>query len=143
MSKETRKDEMGFTLTPEEFTRVSAFLQAQHRERQPEETPPAAPEPEPQVSAQPPAVQQVTPEAAPASSAPPTPQMQCGKCRSSDVEIRYGHSYYLHCRSCAANSPIRLTCPGCGGRAKTRKSGRQFYRECAGCSRSELYFTNP
>lgn len=36
LSKESRKDEMGFTLSPEEFTRISAFLRTRHRERQPE-----------------------------------------------------------------------------------------------------------
>lgn len=141
LSTETRKDDMGFTLSPEEFTKISAFLQTRHRERQSEELLSVDSESAPPVPVQLPALQQATPEvAAPASS---TPQMHCSKCRSGDVEIRYGHSYYLHCWSCEVNSPIRLTCPGCGRRARTRKSGKRFYRECAQCASSELYFTNP
>lgn len=69
--------------------------------------------------------------------------MQCGKCGSGDVEIKFGHSYYLHCRACDGNSPIKLTCPSCGGRQRIRKSGMKFYAECATCQTSQLHFTNP
>lgn len=128
LSLETRKGEAGFTLSPEEFARVSVFLQRQHRER-PAQAPPTVPP----VPAKPPAI----PEAAPA------PRPQCGKCGGEDVEIRYRYNHYLHCRGCQANSPLRLTCPDCGARATIRKQGKQHYGECPACGRSGLYFVNP
>ncbi len=147
LSSETRKDEMGFNLSPEEFTRISAFLRTRHRDAH---APASPPEPAPSQDDRP-AGRHAVPAAPRAAAEPVTPPgaaeppqaVTCAKCGSGDVEIKYGHSYYLHCRACDGNTPLKLTCPACGAAARTRKSGRQFYRECAPCGSSELYFTNP
>ncbi len=156
LSKESRKDEMGFTLSPEEFTRISAFLHTRHRDAKPEAgllgTEEASiPRPSGRhasVAERPQPARQTPPASSSEVVAPPpapsTPvAVQCGKCGSGDVEIKFGHSYYLHCRACDANSPIKLTCPTCSGRQRIRKSGVKFYAECAACQTSQLHFTNP
>jgi Nuclease-related domain len=69
---------------------------------------------------------------------------RCQACSGSDLEVTYGkYGYYFKCRGCESNTRIELSCPCCNGRARTRKSGLQFYAECAGCSSSRLYFVNP
>lgn len=160
LSRDKRSEEWGFNLSPEEFTRISAFLRTRHRDAKLE-----APSPETEVTPSPrpfgrhaPVEESPQPERhVPPASQPevvtPTPAppqvlttpvvVQCGKCGSGDVEIKFGHSYYLHCRSCDGNSPIKLTCPSCSGRQRIRKSGMKFYAECAACQTSQLHFTNP
>ncbi|THF87846.1 NERD domain-containing protein [Deinococcus sp. KSM4-11] len=158
-SRDKRSEQWGFNLTPEEFTKVSAFLRARHTERhaapaplgtEPPATAPAAVgrhAPERPTSVPAPSVG--TPRLAPAPSissptrADPVAAFQCGKCGGGDLEIKFGRSYYFHCRACDGNTAIRLTCPACGAAARTRKVGPQFYRDCPACTRSELYFTNP
>ena len=90
------------------------------------------------------------PYAAPAANAvlepKPTdtlPARACRKCRSHDVSVEYGHSYYLKCKACEGNSPLKFKCPACGQDGKLRKAGRQFFAECTSCKASELFFTNP
>lgn len=65
---------------------------------------------------------------------------RCRSCQGTALEVRYRHSYHFHCRTCQTNTPIRLTCPACGERARTRKQGGEYYRECAACALSERFF---
>lgn len=141
LSNNTHKGEVGVGLSPEEVVRITAFLRNRHQERAATvvESMPLteAPQSSSQVS-EPAAAPPVDP---PEQSSPAA--FQCSKCGSADLEIKFGHSYYFHCRSCDGNSPLKLTCPECAGQARTRKSGRQFFRECPKCGASAPYFTNP
>ncbi len=162
LSRDKRSEEWGFNLSPEEFTRISTFLRTRHRDvkadvasnesglegaSMPRHTGrhfPATEKPQADHQRRAQQIDEVvtpSPHAHPAATSPVT--MQCSKCGSADVEIKFGHSYYLHCRKCNGNSPIKLTCPTCGSQVRTRKSGKQFYRECTQCDASDLYFTNP
>lgn len=143
LNSETRKDEMGFNLTPEEFTRISAFLRNRHRDKtaQPVQVIPPAPTLTP--SAAPQEYPQIQADVSKPVQASAVPAHQCSKCRSSRLEVKFGHSYYFHCLDCEANTAIKLICPTCNGPARTRKSGKQFYCDCAKCGTSHLFFTNP
>lgn len=166
-SRDKRSEQWGFNLTPEEFTKVSAFLRARHTERQPGTTiaevvdEPApqvgrhAPQPRTEVNAEPRPAVTALPSAqmlAPAPTLSPSPgekqspasqTFQCSKCSGNDLEIKFGRSYYFYCRTCDGNTALKLTCPTCQATAKTRKSGPNFYRECPTCQTSEQYFRNP
>jgi hypothetical protein len=67
----------------------------------------------------------------------------CAYCKSVNLCIEYGYSYYFKCLDCEKNTTIKSTCENCGAKAKTRKSGLQFYAECAPCQTSKLLYTNP
>jgi hypothetical protein len=159
LSKDPRSKDWGVTLKPEELTRITAFLRAAHRERSvaasPVTTSPVSPPPQTHgrhvVSGRP----QASPEgetylAVGPVNPPPVPSSQpasgfaCQKCSSTQLEVTYGKDgYYFKCSACDSNTRIELKCPGCDGKARTRKSGREFFAECAPCNHSRLYFTNP
>lgn len=67
---------------------------------------------------------------------------QCKRCGSGDGVILYGkYGYYFKCAGCAENTKIRFQCEP-GHKPKLRKSGNQFFRECAECGTSQKYFVN-
>lgn len=66
----------------------------------------------------------------------------CSKCGSGDLRVAFGRSYYFKCKSCEGNTPIQLVCERCGGAMKTRKQKNEFFKECAACGTSGLYFVN-
>lgn len=67
----------------------------------------------------------------------------CRKCGSSNIGIQYGKfGYYFKCLDCDGNTPIKATCDKAGCKARIRKEGNKFFRECAICNSSDLYFTN-
>jgi hypothetical protein len=71
------------------------------------------------------------------------PVQVCAYCKSVNLCIEYGYSYYFKCLDCEKNTTIKSTCERCGAKAKTRKSGLQFYSECAPCQTSKLFYINP
>ena len=74
---------------------------------------------------------------------PATPVHTCRDCQGLNVTVEYGrYGYYFKCGACDANTPIKAACSGCGGKARIRKSGPQFFAECAECQRSDLFHTN-
>lgn len=78
-----------------------------------------------------------------ASNNPPTHQPVCRDCNSQNITIQYGKfGYYFKCSDCDANSPIKISCGKDGHKERIRKDGLKFYRECADCGTSTLYFTN-
>ena len=81
--------------------------------------------------------------AAPMTTPNATTGPQCKNCQGHDGSILYGkYGYYFQCASCQADTAIKFTgLPG--HKPRLRKAGNQFYRDCAECNRSELYFTNP
>jgi hypothetical protein len=52
----------------------------------------------------------------PAKDSPETPSNghACRQCRSADLEIRYGYSYFFFCKACETNTTIKPSCPKCG-----------------------------
>ncbi len=66
----------------------------------------------------------------------------CRTCKSSNLSVQYGKfGYYFKCGDCDGNTPIKLTCSA-GHKERIRKEGAKFFRECAECKISELYFEN-
>lgn len=67
---------------------------------------------------------------------------QCKSCQSRDGSILYGkYGYYFQCSQCQTNTAIKFSCQP-GHQPRLRKAGHQFFRDCADCASSELYFTN-
>ena len=67
----------------------------------------------------------------------------CRSCNSQDLAVQYGKfGYYFKCNGCGGNTPIRIDCGVAGHKERIRKDGRLFYRECADCKTSSLYFEN-
>jgi hypothetical protein len=119
-------------LPAEHRQRIAAFLQAVHQ--------PLVIASEPRVEAK----NTVTAQATASSVKGELPKAVCSKCTKSDkLEIRYGHSYFFHCGHCESNSPLRFSCPQCGGLGKLRKNGSQFFAECQTCDASVSFFKNP
>jgi len=129
-SRDKRANDWGFVLPVQDFVRTSAFLKARHQEKEPVRAAPRPTLPRPSVAP------------APQRRAAPSTTFVCRRCQSSALDVAFGHSYYFKCRDCQASTPIHLNCPTCQGQQRTRKSGKQFFAECATCQRSELYFVN-
>jgi hypothetical protein len=67
---------------------------------------------------------------------------RCKTCQGERGTILHGkYGYYFQCASCHTNSAIKFICLP-GHQPRLRKVGNQFFRECAECGSSELYFTN-
>lgn len=47
------------------------------------------------------------------------------------------------CADCNGNTPIKISCGVDGHKEGIRKDGLSFYRECAECKSSLVFFTNP
>ncbi len=78
----------------------------------------------------------------PTSTTSATVGPQCKACQSHKGSILYGkYGYYFKCEQCQTNTAIKFTCLP-GHNPRLRKAGSQFYRDCAECSSSELYFTH-
>ena len=90
----------------------------------------------------------VTARATPATSRPSSPEDQterryaCRQCGGDHLAVMFGHSYYFRCLRCKANTPIAEQCTGCGTKLRVRKSGAQFFMECAACATSRLFYIN-
>ena len=68
----------------------------------------------------------------------------CRACGGVDLEVLWGKfGYYLKCRTCHGNTPIKLICSKCGLRRKVRKEGLKFLAECAACATCEVFHVNP
>ena len=67
----------------------------------------------------------------------------CRKCHSENIAVQYGkYGYYFKCFDCDGNTPINVFCDKETCKARIRKEGERFFRECHICNSSELYFTN-
>lgn len=67
----------------------------------------------------------------------------CGKCESLNINIAYGrYGYYFKCSDCDGNTAIKLSCGVDAHKERVRKEGDRFFRECADCNTSQLYFVN-
>ena len=87
----------------------------------------------------PPAVTAPATTTSPADASP-----TCRACGSTKLAIQYGKfGYYFKCGDCNGNTPIKISCGIDGHKERIRKDGRAFYRECAECRSSQVFFTNP
>jgi len=66
----------------------------------------------------------------------------CCKCNSKNIGIVYGRNYYFKCHECNGNTPIKLKCKEDSCKPKLRKQKLTFFKECAECKSSEVFFTN-
>ncbi len=67
----------------------------------------------------------------------------CRNCQAMNFSVEYGRfGYDFKCSDCGGNTPIKAECAGCGGKARIRKSGPQFFAECTGCGRANLFYVN-
>lgn len=91
---------------------------------------------------------QTSPSTQPASikqlvTKPKTDAHQCRHCNSSHINIQYGkYGYYFKCTDCSGNTPIKTACNQSNCKARIRKQGNEFFRECSVCNTSDLYFVN-
>ena len=73
----------------------------------------------------------------------PGPEHQCRHCHSSALAVTYGqYGYYFKCQDCEGNTPIKISCGRDGHKERIRKAGERFYRECAECKSSRLFYVN-
>lgn len=69
---------------------------------------------------------------------------RCRHCESTALVIAYGkYGYYFRCSACSGNTPIKLACGKPSHKERLRKDGLRFYRECAECRTSQLFYVNP
>ncbi|ANA40588.1 nuclease-related domain-containing protein [Geobacter anodireducens] len=74
----------------------------------------------------------------------PANKPACRNCRNENLTIVYGKfGYYFKCGVCDGNTPIKITCGKDGHNERIRKEGQKFFRECADCGSSKLFFVNP
>jgi hypothetical protein len=69
-------------------------------------------------------------------------QKRCAHCDSARLHAQHGFNYYFVCIDCTKNTPMDFTCSKCGAKAKVRKAGNRFFRECVECKHSELCHEN-
>jgi hypothetical protein len=96
-------------------------------------------------------------KAKPVQTAPITPQVRevsttsptksdaaiCRSCGSDRISVQYGKfGYYFKCSACDGNTTIKIGCGHEGHKERIRKEGKKFFRECAECKTSTLYFEN-
>ena len=119
---------------------------------------PPQPIPPPAVPAEPPAMAApkvsqpkapevvLPPKPAPSTPQPPAPTSGtpvCRACGSAKISAQYGKfGYYFKCADCDGNTPIKIGCGVEGHKERIRKEGLKFYRECAECKTSMLFFEN-
>lgn len=102
---------------------------------------PAAQAPTPQVQV--PVPQPPPPEAASPAPTSARSEIACKACQGKDLTILHGrYGYYFCCNSCEANTKISLSCGQPGHNERLRKAGAQFFRECADCGTTLLFFEN-
>lgn len=121
----------GFTLSSAEMAGLGSFFKSRHR-------------PLAQVS---PMSEPISPiasvTATQAVQAPEPITYHCKHCGGTKLEVRSGrYGYFFGCLDCGKNTAISKSCGVCGEKERVRKQGREFYAECATCSRSESFFVN-
>jgi hypothetical protein len=74
---------------------------------------------------------------------PETAAPCCKSCGGSELSIEYGkYGYYFKCKSCAANTALKIGCGIQGHKEKIRKDKLTFYRECEQCGSSKIFHVN-
>ncbi|SMD01572.1 Nuclease-related domain-containing protein [Desulfocicer vacuolatum DSM 3385] len=135
---------MNMHLSDESLTNISKFLCKSHKPlgssskspepmQYPKRTTPGDSHPVAMTSKENPKVQDLS-----------TNQAHCLKCNSQNIKIAYGkYGYYFKCLDCDGNTGIKLKCKDNSCKPRLRKSKLLFFKECAVCGTSELFFENP
>ncbi len=136
-----------YNLTPDELNRISNYLLSKNAPRG--LTAKASPRGESKSIA--------SPARHPAPSPAPAPKpvnnattkldpLVCIKCASTNIEVVYRRDYCILCADCQGYTALGLACPSCGQRARIRKQGDSFFRDCdptrGGCGASTLFWVN-
>ncbi len=80
----------------------------------------------------------------PAPTASTAAEPRCRHCESLELVILHGkYGYYFKCSACSGNTRIRVHCGHASHKERLRKDARRFYRECADCRTSSLFYENP
>ena len=67
----------------------------------------------------------------------------CKSCGGANLSVEYGKfGYYFKCGDCDGNTKISLDCGVAGHKERVRKDKLNFYRECAQCGSSAVFYTN-
>lgn len=67
---------------------------------------------------------------------------ECKKCGERKGAILHGkYGYYFKCSACQGNTKVAFSCKP-GHNPRLRKAKERFFRECADCETSQLYFVN-
>jgi hypothetical protein len=67
----------------------------------------------------------------------------CKACGGTTLAVEYGKfGYYFKCKSCDANTALKINCGVVGHKEKIRKSKLTFYRECEECKSSSVFHVN-
>jgi len=118
-----------------DLDRLAAFLVARHR-----------PHPSPRPGAHPARMAPGATASRPSRTSSPPGQThtpyRCRHCGGDRLAVAYGHSYYFKCVGCGGNTPIDERCAACGSRERVRKSGDDFFLDCAYCKTSVAFHTN-
>lgn len=76
-------------------------------------------------------------------NAEPSHHFHCEACGKDALNIQYGkYGYYFTCKACESNKAIKVGCGISGHKERIRKDKSTFYRECAQCGTSTVYFIN-
>ncbi len=67
---------------------------------------------------------------------------KCTKCKSQNLEIKFGRNYYFKCLDCDNNIPIKHTCNTSNCKPRTKKRKLQFFKICETCGIDELFYEN-
>ncbi len=105
----------------------------------------STPAPSTATTAQPVQAPPITPQGREVSKASPTKSDAaiCRTCGSDRISVQYGKfGYYVKCSACDGNTPIKIGCGNEGHKERIRKEGKKFFRECADCKTSSLFFEN-
>ena len=70
------------------------------------------------------------------------PRYLCTHCHATNLEIRYGRSYYFKCLDCDGNTAIKNECPKCNRLMKTTKAKNTFSAICDVCGNQGVFFRN-
>jgi hypothetical protein len=69
--------------------------------------------------------------------------LRCRFCVSGALHLQYGrYGYFFRCINCTKNTPIDFTCPKCSAKARIRKDGLNFFKECQACRYASLFYMN-
>lgn len=67
----------------------------------------------------------------------------CKQCQGAAGSILYGkYGYYFKCSGCDSNTSIHVDYAVPGHKARIRKDGTSFYRECEACGSRSIYHRN-
>lgn len=122
-------------LTPENTEKLIHFLITSHR--------PLIRREQPIAEAVAVAVTEIPTKKPEVSNAGNASSWTCRSCGSRDLLVQFAHNYFLHCKACEKNTPIKPpSCSTCGEPERVRKQNLDFHFDCKKCGSSRRFYTN-